>query len=187
MFIIGKYVKIRFKNRRSACYFLSCRGQKIKNITKIIQKGLLLFTFLVSFFIGFLSQKLIYAINIWLNVVFGLFFEQDHLLNLLISGVYAKDGLNVHVFQYKNWRSPKPDRWFFLYLWLSEDLYIRKSFKWKKKYGSTGLISEKSEVLCEELNERAEAATGSYYVRGDSFQFIDSVPVTKNHRNIWLK
>ena len=57
----------------------------------------------------------------------------------------------------------------------------------KKKYGGTGLISEKSEVLCEELNERAEAATGSYCVRGDSFQYIDSVPVTKNHRNIWLK
>ena len=35
LFIIGKYVKIRFKNRGSPCYFLSSRGQKIKNITKI--------------------------------------------------------------------------------------------------------------------------------------------------------
>ena len=59
--------------------------------------------------------------------------------------------------------------------------------KKKKKYGSTGLISEKSEVLCEELNERAEAATGSYYATGDSFQYFDSVPETKNHRNIQLK
>ena len=33
--IIEKYVKIRFKNRGSPCYFLSFRGQKIKNITKI--------------------------------------------------------------------------------------------------------------------------------------------------------
>ena len=35
LFIIGKYVKIKFKNRGSLCYFLSSRGQKIKNITKI--------------------------------------------------------------------------------------------------------------------------------------------------------
>ena len=32
-----KYVKIRFKNRGSPCYFLSSRGQKIKNITKFEQ------------------------------------------------------------------------------------------------------------------------------------------------------
>ena len=85
-----KIVKIRFKNRESPCYFLSSRGQKIKNITKIEQKRLFLFTFLVSFFMAFLAQKLIYTINIWFNFVFGSFFEQDHLLNLFISGVYAK-------------------------------------------------------------------------------------------------
>ena len=39
---------------------------------------------------AFLAQKLIYTINIWFNFVSGLFFEQDHLLNLFISGVYAK-------------------------------------------------------------------------------------------------
>ena len=90
LFIKGKYVKIRFKNRGSPCYFLSSRGQKIKNITKIEQKRLLLFTFLVSFFMAFLAQKLINTINIWFNFVFGSVFEQDHLLNLFISGVYAK-------------------------------------------------------------------------------------------------
>ena len=37
LFIIGKYVKIRLKNRRSPWYFLGSRGQKIKNITKIKQ------------------------------------------------------------------------------------------------------------------------------------------------------
>ena len=63
-FIIGKYVKTRFKNRESPCYFLSSSGLKIKNITKIEQMRLFLFTFLVSFFIGFLIQKLIYTINI---------------------------------------------------------------------------------------------------------------------------
>ena len=48
----------------SPCSFLSFRGQKIKNITKIEQKKLFLFTFFVSFFIAFLAQKLIYTINI---------------------------------------------------------------------------------------------------------------------------
>ena len=62
-----KIVKIRFKNRESPCYFLSSRGQKIKNITKMEYKRLSLFTFLVSFFMAFLVQKLIYTINIWFN------------------------------------------------------------------------------------------------------------------------
>ena len=48
----------------------------------------------------------------------------------------------------------------------------------KKNWG-TGLISEKTEALYAELNERAEAATGSY-----SLQYIYSVLLTKNHRNI---
>ena len=64
LFIIGKYVKITFKNRGSPCYFLSSRGQKVKNITKLEQKRLFLFRSLVSFFMAFLAQKLIYTINI---------------------------------------------------------------------------------------------------------------------------
>ena len=63
-FIKGKYVKIRFKNRGSPCYLLSSRGQKIKNITQIGQKGLFLFTFLHLFFMAFLVQNLICIINI---------------------------------------------------------------------------------------------------------------------------
>ena len=43
-----------------------------------------------------------------------------------------------------------------------------------------GVISEKTE----ELSERAEATTGSYSVTVDSLQYIYSLPVTKNHRNI---
>ena len=54
----------------------------------------------------------------------------------------------------------------------------------KKKYGGVELISEKTEVLYAELNERVEAATSTYSVTGDSLQYIYSVPVTKNHRNI---
>ena len=31
LFIVGEYVKIRFKNRVSPCYFLGSRGKKVKN------------------------------------------------------------------------------------------------------------------------------------------------------------
>ena len=50
-----------------------------------------------------------------------------------------------------------------------------------------GLISEKTEVWYVELNEKAEAATVSYSVTGDSLQYIYSVSVTKNNRNIRLR
>ena len=85
-----KICKIRFKNRGSPCYFLSSRGQKFKNITKIEQKWLFLFTFLFLFFMVFLALKLICTTNTWFNFVFGSFLEQDHLLNLFILRVYAK-------------------------------------------------------------------------------------------------
>ena len=78
------------KNRDLPCYFLSCRGQKIKDITKIEQKGLFLFTVLVLFFVAFLEQKLIYTVCIWFNFVFGSFFEQNHLLSLITLAGYAK-------------------------------------------------------------------------------------------------
>ena len=45
--------------------------------------------------------------------------------------------------------------------------FHREGFTWKW-YGGTGLISEKTEVLYVELNERAEAAAGSYSVTGDA-------------------
>ena len=64
LLITEKYVKIRLKNRGSPCYYLSSRGQKIKNIIKIKQKRLCPFIFLVSFFMAFLAQKLIYTITI---------------------------------------------------------------------------------------------------------------------------
>ena len=49
------------------------------------------------------------------------------------------------------------------------------------KYGGTGLISEKTEALHPELNERAEAATSSYSATGGYLQNNYSVLVTKNH------
>ena len=58
-------------------------GQKTKNITKVEQKRLFLFTFLIWFFMV-LHSKYIF------NFVFGSFFEQDHLLNFFNLGVYAE-------------------------------------------------------------------------------------------------
>ena len=58
-----------------------------------------------------------------------------------------------------------------------------KDFKWKKFWG-TGLISEKTEVLYGELNERLKAAISSYSVIDDLLLYIYSVSVTKNHQNI---
>ena len=51
----------------------------------------------------------------------------------------------------------------------------------EKKYEGTRLISEKTEVLCAELNKRVKAATGIYAVTGDPLQDIYFVPVTMNH------
>ena len=89
MLILGKYLKIRFKNRGSPYHFLSSGGVKIKSITKIEQMKLFVFTLLVSFFIAFLAQKLICTINIWFSFMFGSFFEQDCLLKL-VSAIFIK-------------------------------------------------------------------------------------------------
>ena len=183
MFIIGEHVKIRFKNRGSPCYFLSSRGQNIKNILKIGQKRLFLFTFFDSFFMAFLARKLIYTINIWFNFALGSFFELDNLLNSFISGVYAKRWSKCARISIQKLMQPKIWSMIFFLTLTVRGPFHRKDFKWKK-IGGTGLISEKTKVLYAELNERAEAATGTYSVTGNSLQYIYSTLVTKNHRNI---
>ena len=55
LFIKGKYLKIRFKNRGTPCYFQSSRGQKISNITKIEQKRLF------GYILGFIFYGVYYA------------------------------------------------------------------------------------------------------------------------------
>ena len=47
-----------------------------------------------------------------------------------------------------------------------------------------GLLSEKTEALYAEPNERLEAATSSYFAIGEYLQYIYPVPVDKNHRKI---
>ena len=66
---------------------------------------------------------------------------------------------------------------------MSEDLSIGKILV-EKKYGGTGLISEKTKALYVELNERAEAATSSYSAPGDFSQYVYSVLVAKNQKKI---
>ena len=177
LFIVGKYFKITFKNRGSPCYFLSSRGQKVKNITKIEQKRISLLTSLVSFFMAFLAQKLIYTINIWFNFVFGWFSEQDHLYNLFISPKCARISIQ-RLMQPKIW-----SMMFFLTLTFRGPSH-RKDCNWKKTWGYRANFWKKLEVLYAELNERVEAATSKYSVTGDSLQYIYSVPVTKNYRTI---
>ena len=67
--------------------------------------------------------------------LFSSFFEQNHLLNSFILGVYVQRWPKVHIFQNRNW-GPFP----------------RKEFKWKKIYGSMELVSEKTEALYAEPN-----------------------------------
>ena len=83
----------------------------------------------------FLMQRLIYTINIWFKFVFGSFFEQDYLLNLIILGVMRKDDLNMLVFQNRNWYSSKSDRWLFFLILTVSGPFHRKDFKWKKILG----------------------------------------------------
>ena len=72
--------------------------------------------------------------------------------------------------------------YFFLTLTVRGPLH-RKDFKWKK-HGGTRLISEKTEVLYVEFNNRAEATITSYSAPGDFSHNIDSVLVAKNQKKI---
>ena len=169
MFIIRKYVKVRFENRGSPCYFLSSRGQNITNITKVEQIRLFLFAFWfhgVSRTKTNLEKK--YIIQLWL-----IFWTRSSIkLNYFWSLCKKKkDGLNKHVFRNKKWCSTKSDRWFFFLFLTVRGTFHRKDFRWKNIRG-TGLISEKTEALYAKLNKRAEAATSSYSVTGNFYNIF---------------
>ena len=51
----------------------------------------------------------------------------------------------------------------------------------EKKYGGTGILSEKMEALHGELNKREGAATSSYSAKVNFLQYIHFVLVAKNH------
>ena len=109
----------------------------------------------------------------------GSFFKQDHLLSLIILRAYAK-------------RWPKCTTYFKTETDVAENLIdfffltltVRRSYHWKdfrgKKIGDTSLLSEETEALHAELNERVEAATSSYSAAVNFLQYIYSVLVAKN-------
>ena len=70
---------------------------------------------------------------------------------------------------------------FFLTLPVGVPFYW-KDFKWKK-YGGTGLISEKMLAFYVELNKNAEAASSSYSETGDILQYIYNIFILR----LWLK
>ena len=74
--------------------------------------------------------------------MFSSFFEQDHLLNVFTSAVYAERRSKCAYISIKNC-SPKSDRWFFFLTLTVRGSMHRKNFEWKK-YGGTGLILEKN-------------------------------------------
>ena len=51
----------------------------------------------------------------------------------------------------------------------------------EKKYGGTGLLSEKMDALHADRNERVDTATSSYSAEVDFLQNIYSVLVARNH------
>ena len=51
-------------------------------------------------------------------------------------------------------------------------------------FGGTELVSEKTEALYAEPNERVEAATSRYSATGEFLQYIYFVPVAKNHQKM---
>ena len=59
----------------------------------------------------------------------------------------------------------------FFFVTLSEDPSIGSILS-DKKYGGTGLLSEKTEALHAELNERTEAVTRSYSAEVNFLQYI---------------
>ena len=112
--------------------------------------------FLVSVFMLFLVQKLINPTNIWSNFMFGSFFEQDHLLTLIIFGVYAKRWPKCALISKQKLMQPKIWSMIFLFwLWLWEDLFIGRILSEKKHVR----VRVKTEILYAELSKRAEAST----------------------------
>ena len=100
MFIIEKYVKIGLKNRGRPCYFLEVRRSKI--LLKLNKRDCFC-NILGLVFYGVSHAKTDLRIKYIFNFLFGSFFEQDHLLNLFILGVYSQRWPNAYVFQNRNW------------------------------------------------------------------------------------
>ena len=117
--------------------------------------------------------------------MFGTFFEQDRLLNLIILGVYVKRwpkyAGGISKTETDVAQNLTDD--FFLTLTV-RGTFHRMDFKWKKIGGTGGYFLKKMEVWYAELNERVEAAASSYSAAGDFLQNIYSAIMAKNHQKI---
>ena len=118
--------------------FSVLKSQKIKYITKREQNRLFLFTFFILLFNGVSNAKtgVRNKYMIWL-CVWLIFWTRSSIKLTLFYKFMQKGDLNVHVFQNKNWCSPKSDQCFFWF-------WLRVSLLMKKKYGGTWLISKKN-------------------------------------------
>ena len=106
-------------------------------------------------------------------------FKPDHLLNVIVLGVYANRLPKCYVFQNKNWCSAKFGQWFF-WLSLSEDLSIGKILSEKNIWDYGVNFWKNGSFVCK-LNEIAEAVPSIDSAADDFLQFIYSVLVAKNY------
>ena len=120
-----------------------------------------------------LHSKLHFLLHFWLKNWFtreiydltlclAHFFEKDHLLKLIILGVYAKRWPKCARISKQKLMWPKI--WFMIFL---PTLTVRGPRK-----------------LCRQNLTKAEAATSSYSAAGDFLQYSYSVILAKNHRKI---
>ena len=108
----------------------------------------------------FLTQRLIYTINIWIDFVFGSFFGKGCQLKAsLFYEFVRKDELNVHIFQNRNWYSSKSNQWFFFFFFLiltirrpfhrkgfSKNIYIGDGVNfWKNGISNQNLLKEQKQ------------------------------------------
>ena len=144
-FIIGKYVKIRFKNRCHHAIFSVLEAK----ISKILQQ---------------LSKRDCFCIHTWFNFSWRFSHKTDLHTSIDLTLCLAhclefmrKDDLNVHLFQNRNWCSPKPDK----------KIIIKKIWGYGVNFWKNALYAE--------LNERMEAATSSYNATHRFLQYIREV------------
>ena len=109
---------------------------------------------------------------IWLCVL--LIYWTRSSIKLIILGVHEKRWPKCARISKQKLKYPK--------IFSNFDWFLILIFKWKKKHRETGLISEKTEVLKIEINERVEAAISGCSATGSFLQCICSVLVAKNHQ-----
>ena len=133
MFIIEKYVIIRFKNRRPPCSFLGVKRSKL--LQKLIKRDYFC-NFLGFIFYGVSHAKTDLHSKYIFNFVFDSLFEQHHLSNLFILVVYAKTWPKCARISKQKLRTIQVKKW--------------------KKYRGTGLVSKKRKLCMQNLTKQSK-------------------------------